>query len=344
MTEVNNSGAPNGTPQNRESVIENNNVDNGEMRLEDSYASDDSSDAKEQITEADIPYLSDEAINAALENEPQEQVEDSGEDDQSSNDDSKADVGEDDNKDASDSKADEGRESAEIGKADEDPRVKQLEKQSQVIRDQQDYIQDTNRRYGEIKKLVNNEIAQLKEKMQDLSGVELVEAGKDLSKLEDRFDKITQGERLFNHIAKTQEVVMKTIPEADWDMDGMCAELEAAGGDKKYIADFRENPYAVANAHEIIMLHRAARNMKMARFFAAKYKEQAAAAPQKKQVSAKEVVNRIEKVARTSSGVTAKNGGTTTRKQALVDMTDKEIASLDDAELDRMIAESKRVA
>lgn len=337
---------PSGQP-NTPTVTEN--MGTGDAGATDSFGvdQDQSSEANVSITERDVPFLSDADIDAALENGLGDQDESGEEGEESASpkddDDSTGEDGE--SKEASDSEAQEGGESEEGGtesKEDIETLRKALEKKNRQVADQQQFIQRQNQRYGDLKKQLNGQLDALIARVDEMTEAEKLEAGPAIAKLREQINNVKSHEEMFNHVVQTQETVFKVIPPEDFDVEGMASELEAVGGDATYISQFKENPFAVAKAHEIIMLHRAYKNAKAMRVLATALK---AERKEKEALKAKpkQMLKNINKVAVNSNGVTGKNSGGTSRNERLATLSEREIANLSDAELDRLYAESKRL-
>lgn len=324
------------------------NMGSGDAGTADSFGvdQDTSSEAQNGITVQDVPYMSDAEIDAALENGLESHEESGDEDGESSAAEEGDTSGEgDENKEASDSEAHDDGESEEGGtESKEDVKTlrEELESKNRQLRDSQEFISRQNQRYGDLKKQLNTRLDTLIANVDEMTEAQKLEAGPEIVKLREQINNVNSHEQMFHHVVQTQEVVFKVIPQKDFDIDGMASELEAVGGDANYIAQFKQNPFMVAKAHEIIMLHRAFQNAKAMRVLATALKMERKEREALK-AKPKQMLKNIDKVARNSNGVNGKNAGGTTRGERLATLSEREIANLSDAELDRIYEESKRL-
>lgn len=286
-----------------------------------------------EIDASQVPYQSDEAIDAALK-APSEA--DEGEESPSDAEDA---VSTDDDTNVSDNAAEDTQENADDGKVSKEAYKelqKEIDKKNREVKASQEFIQKTRSQYGELKKEVLNQIAAIEARADDMNQMEVAQAAVDLRELKLKAKGIEQAEGLFDHVVKTKEEVEASIPEEEWNLDSMVDILEEEGEDPQYIANFRRNPYAVANAAKIKLVHKAAKLKDVARVLAgalkAAQKENAA-----KSKRPKEILSNIEKVAKNSQGVTGKNGGSRNNGK-MITLTEADIAQLSDKELDEALA------
>lgn len=280
----------------------------------------------------EIPYASDEELNAAWEAETtkEEGLDPSLEEEapESSNEDNNV----------SDTSAEETQESVDDGK-EESQDIKKLReellKKNRQIEDAQKYISRANQRYGDLKKQIIEQVAGIERGLEDMSPAEQIQAGLQLRDLKTSFQNIANEESLFNHTVKTKEIVEKAIPEEEWNLEAMVEEMESEGGDPEYIARFKQNPYAAAHAHEIIMLHKATKAKYGMRVLATALKnaqKENADLKAKLKTRPNELMKKIDNVSKNSIGVTAKNGGGGA-KRTFRDLSDAEISRLSEKEL-----------
>ena len=176
--------------------------------------------------------------------------------------------------------------------------------------------------------------------MEDMSPAQQTDAVLQLRELKGSLQNITNEESLFNHTVKTKEAVERAIPEDEWNLDLMVEEMEAEGGDPEYIARFKQNPFAAAHPHEIIMLHKATRakyGMRVLATALQNARKENAELRGKVKTRPGEIVNKIDSVSKNSVGVTAKSGGGGAKRTAR-DLSDAEISKLPENELNELLA------
>lgn len=283
------------------------------------------------------PFASDEELNAAWEAEINRE-----EDSEEASHEEDTDQSADEDYNATDTSADENQESVDDGKS-ESPDVKRLReellKKNRQIEDSQKFISRINQRYGDLKKQIVEQIAGIQKGIEDMSQAEQIEAGLQLKDLKTSLQSITNEEALFNHTVKTKEAVERAIPEDEWNLDLMVEEMEAEGGDPEYIARFKQNPFAAAHPHEIIMLHKATRAKFGMRVLATALKnaqKEVAELRGKLKTRPSEIVKKIDSVSKNSVGVTAKSGGGGA-KRTVRDLSDAEISRLSEKELNEAL-------
>lgn len=308
-----------------------------------------SSKAKEQETVL-VEESSDEELDSAIagldnpDDESDSGEENSPEDDESSEveeDDSDSEENED-----SESEAGEDRESDDKDKQPKKEAAeteaslrKKLEKKERENQANQNFIQRANQRYGALAKEIREEIAGLSEQAKGLEGVEANEAAIRLVELKKKLVHTLNEKSLFEHVVKTKAEVESTIPEEEFSIEGMVDILEEDGDhDPEYVAKFKKSPYQMAHSHEIRLLHKASKYKRVAMAFAGALKK-ARTENEKLKKRPQSVVDGIEKVARTSAGVTGKNGGGSGNQNGKFrSLTNAEIANLEDKELDDALA------
>lgn len=284
-------------------------------------------------------FASDGELDAALEAELSKEE---GYQDPSHEEDGAEEAIEEDNN-ATDTSADEDQESVDDGKS-ESPDVKKLRdellKKNRQIEDSQKFISRINQRYGDLKKQIVEQIAGIERNVEDMSPAQQTDAVLQLRELKGSLQNITNEESLFNHTVKTKEAVERAIPEDEWNLDLMVEEMEAEGGDPEYIARFKQNPFAAAHPHEIIMLHKATRakyGMRVLATALQNARKENAELRGKLKTRPGEIVKKIDSVSKNSVGVTAKSGGGGAKRTAR-DLSDAEISKLPENELNELLA------
>ena len=284
-------------------------------------------------------FASDSELDAALEAELSKEE---GYQDPSHEEDGAEEAIEEDNN-ATDTSADEDQESVDDGKS-ESPDVKKLRdellKKNRQIEDSQKFISRINQRYGDLKKQIVEQIAGIERNVEDMSPAQQTDAVLQLRELKGSLQNITNEESLFNHTVKTKEAVERAIPEDEWNLDLMVEEMEAEGGDPEYIARFKQNPFAAAHPHEIIMLHKATRakyGMRVLATALQNARKENAELRGKLKTRPGEIVKKIDSVSKNSVGVTAKSGGGGAKRTAR-DLSDAEISKLPENELNELLA------
>lgn len=288
----------------------------------------------DDITEDGLPFVTDEQLDTAI-----EELADKGDSDDSPEA-SDEDSGEGENslqQQESDSAAHDDSEESEEGsevpkKRSVEDLEAELEKKDRQNREQQNFIQRQNQRYGDLKKQVLAEIAGIEEAMEEMSSAEQVKAGLKLDKLEGKKQQIEAEEARFNSRVESYELVSKVIPQKDFNIDAMADVLaEDKECDPEYIARFKKDPFGEAKGHELVMLHKAAKYKYGMRVLATALKRAEAENNQLKG-NPKKILSKIENVSKNSSGVTGKNAGGRTTSQPL-DYSESEIATMSDEDL-----------
>ncbi len=303
-----------------------------------------SSDAQktEQIDAdlGDIPYISDAELDARLNGKSES---DEGDDSPlEAKDPNKTD---DTNEDASDTAADDDQSNADDGKVSREEHEnlkKELTQKNRENEANQKFIQTTRSQYGEIKKAVVQQIADIESRLNDMTPGEETEARLDLRSLKSKKQDIEKQESLFEHVVITREEIERDIPEEEWNMDAMVEVLEEQGEDAKYISNYKRNAFAVADAKKIKLLHSAGKYRNAARVLAGALKK-AQAENTEKAKAPKRVLANIDKVAKKSTGMTSQNGGA--RSSGVKNynaLTEFDIANLSEAELNEAIAQTSR--
>lgn len=302
-----------------------------------------SSEAENQNTEADtaeVPYMSDAEIDAKLNGKPE-----TDEGDDSPLEDEGTGEADDSNDDASDTAAGDDQGNADDGKVSKEEHEnlkKELQKKNRENEANQKFIQTTRSQYGEIKKAVIQQIADIEARLPDMTPGEETEARFDLRALKDKKKDIEIKENLFEHVVKTREEIESTIPEEEWNMDAMVEVLEEEGYDATYIANYKRNAFAVADARTIRLLHNAGKYRNVARVLAGALKK-AKAENAEKGKAPKKILQNIDKVAKQASGMTSKNGGgRSSGSRNFSTLTEADIANLSEAELNEAIAQTSR--